>query len=54
MSEKELNWLYQNACDVLDTAREVSTDANVTIEQALKAMEITALNGVINSLDRIE
>lgn len=37
------NELYNNVCDILDTARDIAADTSTSIDQTLQAMKIAAL-----------
>lgn len=48
------NKLYNNACDVLDTARNIAADTSTSIDQSLQAMKIAALLELREALDSID
>ena len=42
---------YSTACDIIDEARDVAADANVSFDQALQAIRIAALVELVSKLE---
>lgn len=48
------NELCNNACDILDTARDIAADTSTSIDQSLQAMKIAALLELREALESID
>ena len=46
--------LYDNTCDILDTARDIAADTSTSIDQSLQAMKIAALLELREALESID
>lgn len=46
--------LYDNTCDILDTARDIAADTSTSIDQPLQLMKIAALLELREAIESID